>query len=147
MYKLINKKLKNYHHYEISNYAKEGYESKHNLVYWNNEHYYGFGMGASGYIDNMRYDNTKSYQNYLMKKYKTNYELLSFDDIIKYELILGFRKIKGINKQSFYSKYNIKLETICQKLINEKKLVDDGINIKINPKYLYLSNSILIEFI
>ena len=46
-------------HYEISNYSKEGYESKHNLVYWNNEEYYGFGLGASGYINNRRTTNTR----------------------------------------------------------------------------------------
>ena len=67
MYELICKKLKenNFLHYETSNFSKIGYESKHNLTYWNNDHYYGFGLGASGYIDNIRYTNTKNINEYL----------------------------------------------------------------------------------
>ena len=64
MYNLICNKLKNkgYNHYEISNFSKESFESKHNLIYWNNLEYYGFGAGASGYINNIRYDNTRNLQ-------------------------------------------------------------------------------------
>ena len=51
--------------YEISNFSRPGYESKHNLVYWNNEHYYGFGAGASGYIGQTRYKNFGPIQHYL----------------------------------------------------------------------------------
>ena len=65
MYNLITEKLKKYNHYEVSNFAKTGYESKHNLTYWNNEKYYGFGLGASGYIDNIRYENTKNIKEYI----------------------------------------------------------------------------------
>ena len=49
-----------YMHYEVSNFARVGYTSKHNLVYWNNEEYYGFGLGASGYVNHIRYENTRS---------------------------------------------------------------------------------------
>ncbi len=57
MYKLINKKLKEkFIHYELSNYSKKGYESKHNLNYWNNNEYYGFGLGASGFGEKERYE-------------------------------------------------------------------------------------------
>ena len=50
-----------YKRYEISNFSKKGYESKHNLVYWNNEEYYGFGLGASGYTNNIRYKHIRTY--------------------------------------------------------------------------------------
>ena len=71
MYKHICKKLEHYgfNHYEISNFSKKGYESSHNLVYWDNLEYYGFGLGASGYINNIRYENTKSMNQYLNSKY------------------------------------------------------------------------------
>ncbi|UKI58444.1 MAG: hypothetical protein L6V81_03305 [Clostridium sp.] len=57
-YKYICKKLRKcgFHHYEVSNFALPGYESVHNLIYWNNEEYYGFGLGAHGYINEMRYE-------------------------------------------------------------------------------------------
>lgn len=149
MYKLINETLisNDFIHYEISNYSKKGYESKHNLVYWNNEKYYGFGLGASGYIDDLRYDNTRSLTNYLSGKHKYNLDNLSLNDIIEYELILGFRKTKGININDFKSKYNLDLECICFNLIKEGKLIKDGEYIKINPLFIYVSNSILIEFV
>lgn len=151
MYDLICQKLKDngYEHYEISNFAKKGYESKHNLTYWNNLEYYGFGMGASSYLDGVRYDNTKSINKYLNKDYLAEKEILTKEDKIKYELILGFRKIKGINKNDFYQKYNMNLNDLesIKKLINEKKLLENYEYIYINPKYIYVSNSILIEFV
>ena len=75
MYKLICNKLKNngYNHYEISNFSKYGYESKHNLTYWNNFEYYGFGLGASGYYDDIRYENTRSFNKYLNGEYIKEY--------------------------------------------------------------------------
>ena len=54
-----------YIHYEVSNYAKKGYESKHNLVYWNNEQYYGFGLSSTSYINNIRRTNTKNLTKYI----------------------------------------------------------------------------------
>ena len=67
MYKLICNKLSDYEHYETSNFGK--IKSRHNLVYWNNEEYYGFGMGASGYINSIRYDNTRSFNEYIKGNY------------------------------------------------------------------------------
>src|SRR5699024_8405529 len=72
MYDYIVSFLKkyNYIHYEISNFSKDGYFSKHNLTYWNNNHYYGFGLGASGYFNNVRYTNTRSITNYIKGNYR-----------------------------------------------------------------------------
>ena len=147
MYDYIIKSLNDYNHYEISNFSKENYESKHNLTYWNNEHYYGFGVGASGYIDNIRYDNTRSITNYLNKNYRINEEILNNNDIIEYELILGLRKLKGININKFKNKYNLNLISICSSLIKKNKLINDGEYIKMNPDYLYIQNSILVELV
>lgn len=148
MYKLINKKLENYHHYEISNFAKKNYESKHNLVYWNNLNYYGFGLGASGYIDNIRYDNTRSYNNYINGKYTLEKHELDLNEIISNEFILGLRKIDGIDVNNFYNKYNIDITSIgvVKQLLKEKQLILTD-KLKINPKYIYISNTILVNFI
>ena len=151
MYRLINKELvnKGYEHYEVSNYSKKGYESKHNLTYWDNDEYYGFGLGASGFIDNIRYDNTRSLNNYCNNKYRLNEEVMNKEKNMENEMILGLRKIKGISKNKFYERYNSNIEDIFEinKLIEEGKLIDDGNNIYIDSNYLYLSNDILINFI
>lgn len=151
MYKNIIKKItnNNYIHYETSNFAKPGYESKHNLTYWNNQEYYGFGLGASGYINNIRYTNTRSINKYLENNYIYEKHKLSKKETIENEFILGLRKIQGINKEQFQKKYEIDICTLesVKKLLKEKKLIDGGKYIYINKKYLYTANDILIEFI
>lgn len=151
MYEYICNTLKEngYSHYEVSNFSKNGYESKHNLTYWNNLEYYGFGLGASGYIGNIRYDNTRNIAEYLKGKYIKESINIDINTKIENEFILGLRKIKGINKQDFYNKYklNIKDIEVVQKLLKEEKMIEDNKNIFINPKYIYISNSILVEFL
>lgn len=150
MYKIINDKLTQhgFNQYEISNYSKPGYESKHNLQYWNNSEYYGFGMGASGYVNNIRYTNTLNINKYIKNCFRDLEEVVDSNTKLENEFLLGFRKTKGINKQEFYQKYGITIYEIPQiyKLIKEGKLIDKKTNIFINPKYLYLSNEILINF-
>lgn len=149
MYELINKKLEGFNHYEISNYAKKGYESWHNLTYWNNNEYYGFGLGAASYIDNKRIYNSKSLNKYLDKIYDYDEEILTMDDKILYELILGFRKINGINIDDFYNKYNVNILSLekVKKMLESDKLLTNNNHIFINPKYMYTQNKILIELI
>lgn len=150
MYQLIIDKLKTYyHHYEISNFSKTGYESKHNLTYWNNEYYYGFGVGASGYIDNIRYDNTRSITKYISGYYRLESNKLSYNEVTENAFILGFRKLDGINIKDFENRYvfnPLKLD-IVKKLVRENKLEVTEYNIKINSKYIYTSNDILCDFL
>lgn len=136
-------------HYETSNFSKPGFESKHNLNYWNNGHYYGFGLGASGYIDNIRYTNTRSITKYLNCEFILEKEILTEKDEMIYEMILGLRKIKGVNLNHFYKKFNKQVEEVFDiiDLIEVKKLINEDGNIKINPDYLYVSNDILIRFV
>lgn len=151
MYDLIRKTLKEnkYEQYELSNFSKKGYESRHNLTYWNNENYYGFGLGASGYVDNIRYENTRNLNKYLKGNFILNKHTLTIKEKIEDEFIVGLRKTKGINKDKFYKKYqkNIKEIEIVNKMLKEKLLLEDETNIFINPKYLYTSNEILLNFI
>ena len=99
MYKLICKEMlnHNYEHYEISNFSKPGYYSKHNLCYWNNDNYYGFGLGASSYIDNKRITNTRSINKYLKGNYRLDIIELSNNDLIEYKIMLNLRKAEGIS--------------------------------------------------
>lgn len=138
-----------YKHYEISNFAKPGYESKHNLTYWNNNYYYGFGAGASGYINNVRYDNTKNIIKYINKNYRKEEHIMSFNENIENEFILGLRKMDGINIYQFKNKYGFSPLNIpiVQKLlsINSLTLCDDYL--KINNELTYQENNILCEFL
>ncbi len=138
-----------YLHYEISNYSKKGFESKHNLTYWNNMNYYGFGAGASSFVGNKRIDNTKSIYNYMNKNKIMHEEILDNNQLIKDEVMLNLRKINGINKKEFYSKYKKTVDNyfLYNELINNSLLIEDNENIKINEKYLFVSNSIISKFI
>ena len=150
MYDLIDKKLENkYHRYEVSNYSITSYESRHNLTYWKNNEYYGFGLGAAGYIDNIRYTNTRNLSKYISGNYERQNELLTKEDKIKYEFILGLRLTSGINKDNFNKKYGININEIkiIKELINKGLLIDDKINIYVPKKYFYVLNDILVNFV
>lgn len=151
MYKYIEDALEknNYIHYEISNYAKNGYQSNHNLVYWNNEEYYGFGLSSTSYINNERITNTKNLRKYLNGKYIGT--SISEDKEIKMEneVMLGLRKLDGIDLDRFKDKFNVSLEDIynIDNLISEGYLVKEDNYIKINKKYMYISNEIIVRIL
>ena len=151
MYNLIEEEMKKHGfiHYEVSNFCIPGYESKHNLTYWNNEEYYGFGLGASGYIGNLRYTNTLSMGKYLNNEYDDENEYLSLKDKMVYELILGMRKIKGINIEDFNSKYskNILSNSIIKRLLKNGDLILDENYLKIPYNKIYTENEILEELL
>lgn len=147
MYSLIIKKLKKrgYNHYEISNFSKEGKESKHNLAYWNNNRYYGFGVGASGFINNVRYDNTKSVPNYIKGKRRIYEETLDKAQLIKDEVMLNLRKTSGINKSLFKEKYGINFNDVFDIgfLKENKFLIETDALVYISEKNLFVSNEII----
>ena len=84
-------------HYEVSNWAKPGYESKHNLTYWRNEEYYGCGLGASGYIKDIRYKNTVNLSQYLNRVFVYEKENVSDKDKLTYQIMLNLRTVEGLN--------------------------------------------------
>lgn len=151
MYKYIEDTLEknNYIHYEISNYAKNGYQSKHNLVYWNNEEYYGFGLSSTSYINNERITNTKNLRKYLNGKYIGT--SISEDKEIKMEneIMLGLRKLDGIDLDRFKEKFNVSLEDIynIDNLVRNGYLIRDNNCIKIDKKYMYISNEIIVRIL
>lgn len=151
MYKYIEDVLEknNYIHYEISNYAKDGYQSKHNLVYWNNEEYYGFGLSSTSYINNKRITNTKNLRNYLNGEYLDTSVYEDKDIRMENEIMLGLRKFDGIDLDRFKEKFNVSLEDIynIDNLISEGYLVKEDNYIKINKKYMYISNEIIVRIL
>ncbi len=151
MYSYILKELKknNYNHYEVSNFAKEGYQSKHNLNYWQNNEYYGFGLGAHGFISELRYENTRSFNTYLKGNYRFNELVLSKREDMENEVILGLRKLEGINIVDFFNKYKINI----QEEFNITPLLKNGLlkiknnNIYIPEEKIYIMNTILNEIL
>ncbi len=150
-YAFICKFLKRwgYTHYEVSNFAKKGFESLHNLCYWQNQEYFGFGLSASGYLDKVRYTNTRSLTKYLKGEYNGEKELLTKKDIMDNHLMLGFRLTNGFNIKEFENLYGVKLEEtypIKPLLKNGDLMIKKG-NIFINPDKLYIMNEILLKMI
>ena len=148
-YKYICKKLKKkgFHHYEVSNFAIPGFESKHNLTYWDNNEYYGFGLGAHGYINNMRYENTRNFNKYLNEEYRLNELLISTQEEMENELILGLRKLKGVSVSEFEERFGISMFKMfkIEDALDKKDLILDEGFIRINEDKLYISNEILNE--
>ena len=84
-------------HYEVSNWAKPGFESQHNLTYWRNEEYYGCGLGASGYIKDIRYKNTINLSQYLTRVFVSEKEQVSERDKLTYQIMLNLRTFEGLD--------------------------------------------------
>lgn len=151
MYEYICDKLdmKKYVHYEVSNFALKGKESCHNLQYWNNNEYYGFGLGASGYIHGVRYENTRSLTKYVKGEFVKSEGILSKEDKMYNELMLGFRKMEGINLKEFFKKYEINMQEAfdLHEVLRNEELIVDGEYIYVNPEYIYVMNEILIKIL
>lgn len=160
MYWKTKRKLEKagYIHYEISNFAKKGFESKHNLACWNQEEYIGVGAAAHSYTNNVRYSNIDD-----IEKYINNFEIgKDIDNLIFHEkqnheskikeyMILGLRKMEGIDIDKFKNKffgnplYIFRKE--LDKLIKEDLVEIDGNYIKLTSKGLDLANIVWEEFI
>ncbi|MFV0275438.1 MAG: radical SAM family heme chaperone HemW [Bacilli bacterium] len=134
---------KKFYHYEISNFAKMGYESKHNLTYWNNENYYGFGLSSHYFINDVRSENTRNIFDYIDRKYLLNSNKLTKLENMQNEMILNLRKLEGINKERFQKKFNKNIEEVFDLSKLEFK---DGFY-KINKDKIFISNEILRDFI
>ncbi len=151
MYEYICDKLKSkkYQHYEVSNFAKKGKESLHNLQYWNNEEYFGFGLGAHGYINGVRYENTRSLTQYTQGAFLKYEEMLSKEDKMYNELMLGFRKMQGINLKEFFLKYEVNMQEVfdLKEALKNNELIVEGEYIFVNPEYIYVMNEILIKIL
>lgn len=145
MYDYICKELKDndYIHYEISNFSKKGYESKHNLTYWENDKYYGFGLGASGYVENVRYTNTRSLNDYIKGNFIKEKEIMTKKIDMENFMILGLRKLKGVSEKEFYKRYNVHIKEVFK----TNKLNKKDNYYYIDEENIYISNSILEDFI
>lgn len=137
--------------YEISNFAKDGYFSKHNINYWHCGSYYGFGAGACGYNGNSRYQNNTNLKKYIENPFeKETEEVLTYNDKLYEAIILGFRMACGVNVKKINSQFNIDFEKKYKKQLEEYKSYikknKNGNYYYLTRKGFLLSNCILSEF-
>ena len=131
-------------HYEISNFCLSGYESKHNLNYWDNNSYYGFGVAAHGYLDGNRYSNPVTIEKYLENP-STPQEIkhLTEQEMLEEEIFLGLRRMDGINSSLINEKYNIDFDKKYKNILN--KYTASGHIAKTENGYKFTANGILVS--
>ncbi len=144
--------LKGYKHYEISNFAKDNYESKHNINCWEQKQYIGFGIAAHSYIDGCRYSNTNDLEKYLKSKdIKIIHEEQTIEDMKKEYMLLGLRKIDGISISKFKEKFGENpiylFRKELQKLVEESLIIIDLDYIKLTEKGIDFANLVWKEFV
>lgn len=155
MYWYVKNKLElnGYNHYEISNFAKEGKESKHNWNCWEQKEYIGLGLAAHSYLDGVRYSNTTTFSeegiwNFADKKIE---ERQSLEDKKKEYMLLGLRKIQGVSIQKFKKKYGENPIFLYRKNLNEliqQNLLEiDGDWIRLTNQGIDFANVVWQEFV
>ncbi len=150
--------LNGYNHYEISNFSKVGFESKHNMNCWNQHEYLGFGVAAHSYFDGMRYSNIndlKQYiENFINEEAVYNvvfHEKQDKEEMMKEYMILGLRKIEGVKISNFKNKFVDNplyvFRNELEKLTKNDLLEIDEDVIKLTKKGLDFANMVWIEFV
>ncbi|MCU4669191.1 radical SAM family heme chaperone HemW [Bacillus paralicheniformis] len=145
MYELVMRKMEEagIGQYEISNYAKKGNESKHNLTYWNNEEYFGLGAGAHGYINGERTVNAGPVKHYidLIEQsgfpYKEKHRVTK-NEQIEEEMFLGLRKTAGVDKEHFFQKYGRTVDDLFPKVL--RSLEETGLIVN-TSKNVFLTHN------
>ena len=144
-----------FEHYEISNFSKPGFESRHNLVYWDNAEYYGLGAGASGYVDGIRYKNHGPIRHYLEAveagKARIIEEHLTLEEKMEEELFLGLRKKTGVSKARFEEKFGVSFDQrygqVVASLTEQGLLVPDDKQVRMTKRGLFLGDTVAEKFI
>ena len=142
--------------YEISNFAKENYESRHNLKYWSLEEYIGLGLGSSSFIDKTRRKNTSDLSFYIYSLEKGRLPIESSEKITEKELmedfmIFGIRKNRGVSKEEFKKLFSVELEGVYGKevkgLMKDGLMEEEGDYLRLTKRGRDLSNLCELKFI
>ena len=144
-----------FEHYEISNFSKPGFESRHNLMYWDNAEYYGVGAGASGYVDGVRYKNHGPIRHYLQAveagNARVQEEVLTLKEKMEEEMFLGLRKKSGVSKKRFEEKFGLSFEdqygAVVSELTEQGLLVPDRDIVRMTKQGLFLGDTVAEKFI
>lgn len=157
MFMLIMDTLKKagYDQYEISNFAKPGYESRHNLMYWRNQSYYGLGAGAHGYMYGKRHVNAKGIQEYIAAAnsglpYAEQFEV-SRQEAMEDFMMVGLRLLSGVKNEDFYRQFGCGLLEVfgpaVSRLIGQKLLEATNEGYRLSNQGIVYGNNVFAEFI
>ena len=161
MYWLVKNELKRagYNHYEISNFAKKGNESKHNLNCWNQQEYIGFGLAAHSYYDEVRYSNIRDLKQYIANCNRGDFAKNKHieesnrtkEQIAKEYMMLGLRKLEGISISEFQRKFEMNplfyFRFEMSKLQEQDLIEVDLDNVRLTDKGLDFANLVFEEFV
>jgi oxygen-independent coproporphyrinogen-3 oxidase len=141
-----------YHHYEISNWAKPAFESRHNLKYWRREPYLGFGAGAHSFSGTQRWANAHDAANYVSALHNgalpvEQLETLTSEAALEEELFLGLRQLDGINVSRIEKDYAVTLASRFDPLANSGLLEWNGPVVRLAPSRLSVSNEVFVELL
>ena len=144
-----------FEHYEISNFSKSGFESRHNLMYWDNAEYYGIGAGASGYVNGVRYKNHGPIRHYLSAVEEGNARIteehLSQKEQMEEEMFLGLRKKSGVSMVRFEEKFGRSFDglygEIVRDLVQQGLMQIDGDRVRMTKRGLFLGDTVAERFI
>lgn len=154
MYELTGSFLgkKGYQRYEISNYAKNGFECRHNIGYWTRKNYLGLGLGSSSLIGNIRFQNTAILKDYLEHPFR-HLEVQELGKHARMEefMFLGLRLTEGISRIRFEELFGVSIDGIygdvLRRLKAQKLVKENGGRIWLTPKGVDVSNMVLAEFL
>ena len=144
-----------FEHYEISNFSKSGFESRHNLMYWDNAEYYGIGAGASGYVNGVRYKNHGPIRHYLSAVEEGNARIteehLSQKEQMEEEMFLGLRKKSGVSMARFEEKFGRSFDglygEIVRDLVQQGLMQIEGDRVRMTKRGLFLGDTVAERFI
>jgi putative oxygen-independent coproporphyrinogen III oxidase len=148
--------INGYRQYEISNYARPSFESRHNLTYWNNEEYYGIGAGAHSYVGGVRRANVKPINKYIETVQETGFPYLEVHHVtvseqMEEEMFLGLRKTEGVSKQRFLEKFGMSVHDVFGRAIAAEKqkglLEETQTHIRLTHQGKLLGNEVFQAFI
>ena len=144
-----------FEHYEISNFSKPGFESRHNLMYWDNAEYYGIGAGASGYVNGVRYKNHGPIRHYLSAVEEGNARIteehLSQKEQMEEEMFLGLRKKSGVSIARFEEKFGRSFDGLygetVRDLVQQGLMQIEGDRVRMTKRGLFLGDTVAERFI
>lgn len=145
-----------YHRYEISNYAKDGYECRHNLGYWERKEYLGLGLGASSLINETRFHNTEDMENYLKnaengRMLREDEEVLEMKEQMEEFVFLGLRKMEGIREMDFEKKFEKSIWDCygenLRRVMGEGLLTKENGYLRLTKKGIDVSNYVFAEIL